>query len=82
MMENDLNKLADTYLLNYESKTDADFWAWEGVNEIIRSGDLNSAWQITLLLLEKAPDRALGYVAAGPLEDLIDGYGRSSPEPY
>ena len=28
--------------------------------------------------MKKAPDHALGYVAAGPLEDLIDALRRSS----
>jgi hypothetical protein len=74
-MERDFNNLADTYLRQHETKSDEDFWAWGEVGEIVRSGDLELAWQITLLLLRKASDNALGYVAAGPLEDLIDGYG-------
>jgi hypothetical protein len=74
-MERDFSNLADTYLRQHETKSDEDFWACEEVNEIVRSGDLELAWQITLLLLRKAPDNTLGYVAAGPLEDLIDGYG-------
>lgn len=38
--------------------------------------DLPHAWAITKALIEKADtDDALGYVAAGPLEDLLDGYG-------
>jgi len=74
-MRSDLNILAETYLRHHGNHRDEDFWAWEEVNEIVRSGDLELAWQITLLLLRKAADNALGYVAAGPLEDLIDGYG-------
>src|SRR5215470_2641492 len=75
-MDFDLNTLADTYLRNNATRGDEDFWAFEVVNQIIRSGDLDKAWNITLLLLRKAQtDEALGYVAAGPLEDIIDGYG-------
>ena len=75
-MRSDLNTLADAYFRQHETKSDQDFWAWEEVHGIVRSGDLDAAWQVTLLLLRKAPnDNALGYVAAGPLEDLIDGYG-------
>ena len=75
-MDFDLNTLADTYLRQYAAKRDEDFWAWQEVDRIVRNGDLGLAWEITLLLLKKAPtDDALGYVAAGPLEDVVDGYG-------
>jgi hypothetical protein len=77
-MEFDLDTLADTYLQHHATRRDEDFWAWEEVSEIVRSGDLDKAWNITLLLLQKAPDGALGYVAAGPLEDIIDGWRRST----
>jgi hypothetical protein len=71
-MECDLIVLADTYLRHRAE----DFWAWERVHEIVQGGDLDRAWEITLLLLQKAQtDDALGYVAAGPLEDIVDGYG-------
>lgn len=75
-MDLDLNTLADTYLRQYTTKRDEDFWAWQEVDRILRSGDLGLAWEITLLLLRKAQtDDVLGYVAAGPLEDIVDGYG-------
>jgi hypothetical protein len=75
-MDFDLNTLADTYLRQHTTKSDKDFWAWQEVDRRVRSGDLDLAWEISLMLLRKAPDDALGYVAAGPLEDLIDGYGQ------
>ena len=31
--------------------------------------------RITLLLIRKAQDDVLGYIAAGRLEDFVDGYG-------
>jgi hypothetical protein len=75
-MDFDLNTLADTYLRQYAAKREEDFWAWQEVDRIVGNGDLGLAWEITLLLLKKAPtDEALGYVAAGPLEDVVDGYG-------
>lgn len=74
-MQRDLNTLTDTYLRQNETKNKEDFWAWEEVHDIVRGGDLELAWEVTLLLLRKASDSALGYIAAGPLEDLIDGYG-------
>lgn len=74
-MSGDLNTLADTYLRHHATRSVEDFWARERVDEMIRGGDLDRAWEITLLLLRKAPDDALGYIAAGPLEDVVDGYG-------
>jgi hypothetical protein len=71
-----LNTLTDTYLRNQATRRDEDFWAWEEVTRIVQSGDLDRAWEVTLLLLRKAEtDEALCYVASGPLEDLVDGYG-------
>jgi Family of unknown function (DUF6869) len=75
-MEHDLNTLTDTYLRHQANKNDQDFWAWQKVFQIVRSGDLDLAWEVTLLLLRKAEtDDALSFVAAGPLEDIIDSYG-------
>jgi hypothetical protein len=74
-MDYDLNTLADTYLRNGATRSDEDFWAWQRVDEIVRAGDLDRAWEITRLLLRKAPDDLIGYIAAGPLEDFIDVYG-------
>jgi len=74
-MDCDLNTLTDNYLRHSATGSDDDFWAWQRVDEIVRGGDLDRAWEITLLLLRKAPDDLLGYIAAGPLEDFVDGYG-------
>ena len=74
-MDCDLNTLADTYLRHHATRSDDDFWAWQKVDEIVRGGDLDRAWEITLVLMRKAPDDVLDYIAAGPLEDFIDGYG-------
>ena len=74
-MDCDLETLADAYLLHLKTRSNDDFWAWQRVTEIVQGGDLDRAWEITLLLLKRAPDEALGYIAAGPLEDFVDGYG-------
>jgi hypothetical protein len=74
-MDPELSALADVYLRHHVTGKDEDFWAWEDVQERVRT-DLPHAWAITKALVEKADtDRALGYVAAGPLEDFVDGYG-------
>lgn len=47
----------------------------EHVEELVRD-DPSSAWQIIRILLETAPsEEALGYVAAGPLENLLILHG-------
>ena len=77
-MKTDLDTLADVYLRNGRFRKNQDFWAWETVSNLVRT-DVSHGWEITLLLLKKADsDEALGYVAAGPLEDLIDGYGNAA----
>ena len=74
-MDCGLETLADGYLLHHATRSNDDFWAWQRVLEIVQGGDLDRAWEITLLLLKKAPDEALGDIAAGPLEDFVDVYG-------
>jgi hypothetical protein len=70
-MELDLNSLANAY------KAD-DLWAWEQVRHLVET-DLDAAWKVTLLLLEKAEsDDEVGCIAAGPLEDLIDMRGHEA----
>jgi hypothetical protein len=74
-VDSDLNTLADAYLRHHATRSKDDFWAWQRVHEIVQGGDLDRAWEITLLLLRKVPDDGLGYIAAGPLEDIVDRYG-------
>jgi hypothetical protein len=75
-MSANLEVLADAYLRHHATQKDEDFWAWQQVHEIVTSGDVDRAWEITLLLLNKAnSDVELNSIAAGPLEDSIDIYG-------
>ncbi len=48
-MNFDLDTLADTYLRHHAEGRDADFWAWEEVRRMVTSGDVDRAWDITLL---------------------------------
>ncbi len=73
-MKTDLETLADVYLRHHDFRNDDDFWAWQEVSNLVRT-DSNRGWENRLLLLKTVSDNALGYVAAGPLEDLIDDYG-------
>ncbi len=69
-----LDALADAYFRHNEE----DFWAWEEVQRAVDT-DLNTGWEMLLLLLQRAPSESdVGYVAAGPLEDLIDRYGHKA----
>src|SRR5260370_22681679 len=69
-----LDTLAEAYLRNHEE----DFWAWEEVHRAVET-DLNTGWKIILFLLERAASESdVHYVAAGPLEDLIDRYGHKA----
>lgn len=73
-MDSDLNTLADAYL----RRRDEDFWAWEEVHQVVET-DIHGGWKIILRLLERAgSDDDVGYVAAGPLEDLIDLHGHKA----
>jgi hypothetical protein len=66
------DEIVATYLHYYKTRSNEDFWAFEEVSEIFRSGNRDRAWAITCALIEKAPDEdALSYVAAGPLEDYV-----------
>ncbi len=48
---------------------------WETLRQLAQEDDPERAWGITKELLYRAPDSALGYIAAGPLEDLISFHG-------
>ena len=50
-------------------------WATELLNVAIRDQP-DAAWDLILILVERAPhDDALGWVGAGPLEDLLCEHG-------
>lgn len=73
-MDHNLLELADIYMRHHAQRRDEDFWAWEEVQRQVRAG-LNDAWPIVQVLVERADsEAALDYVAAGPLEDFVDGY--------
>lgn len=60
------------YLRHYSTNDDALFWAWEGIQDYV-SEDPSKAWELTLQLIAAASDSALGYFAAGPLQDPLSG---------
>jgi len=69
--------LADAYLKHYETGDDSLAWAFSTVNGIILR-DAERGWAITLALIANAcTDNALGYVAAGPLEEMLEVHGNT-----
>jgi len=67
--------LVAAYLRYYATNDDSLFWAWERVQEFVRTEPIK-AWQLTIQLIAAAPDEsALGFIAAGPLEDLLYARG-------
>ena len=67
--------LVDAYLKHFATRDDALFWAVTAVNELVGK-DPERAWNLTLRLIDKAPNpESLSYVAAGPLEDLLNDHG-------
>lgn len=71
----DDQELVVAYLRHFETGDDGLFWALERVQQYVRS-DPAKAWEVTLQLIAAARDPgALGYVAAGPLEDLLYARG-------
>ena len=66
--------LAATYLRQYETDSKDDFWAYKQVDELVKKNP-QAGWRITRRLIDLAPDGALAYVAAGPLEDMVNLWG-------
>jgi len=57
------------------SEHEAAFWAFEELDELCSSSP-EDAWEVILGVLARIPsDRALGNLAAGPLEDLLARHG-------
>lgn len=70
----DDSELIAIYFRHHLERSEDDFWAWEIVDDLVRS-DPKRAWSLILKMLKGAPTfSALASVAAGPLEDLCQ-YG-------
>ena len=67
-------ELALAYLTHYRTKDESLFWAWESVDAAVRQ--LSSGLPTCLELIEASESEAeLAYIAAGPLEDLLNRLG-------
>jgi hypothetical protein len=69
-------ELVMSYFRYYAGKREEDWWAWQEVTDLVMQCPEKEGWDITLALIEHAPSKkALAYVAAGPLEDLMHYHG-------
>ena len=77
-------KLFETYFLQHRLSSgsraerleaDQHFWAWELVERTVHQ-DAEKGWDLILgLIAAAATEDEVGFVAAGPLEDLIHEHG-------
>lgn len=64
---------ADERLIEGWFAYEESFWAFSTLKDVMDEEPL-LAWSITLELIERADESELGTIAAGPLEDLIQGW--------
>ena len=67
--------LAETYLRHCDLPLDTMFWAWVEIDELARHNPVRAWSTIKYLLQVSRSLHHLGYIAAGPLEDLLKNYG-------
>jgi hypothetical protein len=76
MNELELNQLVDTWIEATGAETESNWWAIEQVIDwdINRQGEL--LWRFVMAAYKRdLSDKAVGSLAAGPLEDLLGNHG-------
>jgi hypothetical protein len=68
----DRDTLIATYLRHTAERRHEDAWAFDAVGNLAGGKDAQDAWELVVELLRRTPDEHLGYVAAGPLEDMLN----------
>ena len=71
----ELERLVAAYVRHTVHRRDEDFWAWERVTEVVREQDAPAEFELVRVLVRNVPDEHLGYVGAGPVEDLVQRHG-------
>ena len=75
MAKEPFQELVQTYLSLAHGYTDETFWAFDRMVELMRD-DPDEAWAVTkALIAQAANEEELAYVAAGPLEELLQEHG-------
>jgi hypothetical protein len=60
---------------------DPDFWTFDEVNDRVgASGTPEDSWDLMTAIIRAAPDEALGYIGAGPVEDMVRHHGSALVE--
>jgi hypothetical protein len=68
-------QLAEAYLRHLATRDESLFWAFQHIQWCVRE-DPARAWRLTLSLISAAQDeRAISFVGAGPLENLLYNQG-------
>jgi len=70
-------ELARGYLKYHRTRALEDSWAFDEVLERVglSSAEPEDAWNVVLALVTMADDESLGYIGAGPLENLVHQFG-------
>lgn len=70
-------ELARAYLKHHRTRAQQDSWAFDEVLQRVSlsPADPEDAWNVVLALVTMADEETLGYIGAGPLEDLISHFG-------
>lgn len=63
-------ELVAAYVRYAVGRRKEDFRAWDSLSTLV-SEEPERAWDLLLRIVDAAPDDRLGYVGAGPLEDLL-----------
>jgi len=64
----------DAYIAQGDNAGGDNHWSWNVVEELLGAPP-DVLWPILLELIARAPDRQLGHIAAGPVEDFISRFG-------
>ena len=76
MQTSDLPTVIATWIRHAQERRKEDFWAWDWVKaRVLWDGSAEEAWTITTELVRAAPDELLGFIGAGPVEDLVNRFG-------
>lgn len=59
-----------------EAGAPCQYEAWEEMRALAQESDPRAAWRIVQEVLPRLSDQQIGYLAAGPEEDLIDFHWR------
>jgi len=66
--------LIDAYIAQGDDAGGENHWSWNVVYELLEAPP-DVLWPILLELIARAPDRHLGYIAAGIVEDFLSRWG-------